>query len=288
MPIEVEGPDGQVKSFPDGTSHEEINRQMSQSYGGKSGALAPQGLQKPGQATAASGAVMPSMQSIPDYVTDEDFDKLILSKMFPHAQQLIQKTPGYIAREELAKKVGQNLGSLEERQRGGTQVLDMLQQLGHTADEGGSTLDSAIGPLNASPAFQRAREAANVWDIMGTRKGYDLHNQLTHDIHGLTTAFISAAGKGGIQMSDARQKAFEETMGAMMKATSKKEFDKIKVDADRIIRGTFGLQPGAAVSPTQSTRATQPAAPKPQGQIYHNPTTGEKIQWDGKAWQKVN
>ena len=191
-------------------------------------------------------------------------------------------------RAEAAKTVGKNLGNLEERQRGGTQVLEMLHQLGETADEGhkAGNLEPAIGPLDASPTFQRVRAAipgvGNYYD-----KAYNLHNQLMHDIHGLTTAFISSAGKGGIQMSDARQKAFEETMGAMMKATSKAEFDKIKNDAERIIRGTFGLAPGAAVQPTRSSR-TQTSAPAASGRIYQNPTTGEKIQWDGTQWRKVN
>lgn len=290
MPIEVVGPDQKVHSFPDGTSQEMISSQMQGIYGGR-GALKPQGLPGPGSATPASGAIMPSMQSTPRYHTGEDDENLVMGMMFPHMKQIIQNTPGHALRMEQAKTAGKNLGNLEERQRGGTQVLEMLNQLGETADEGHAAghLDQAIGPIDASPTFQRVRAAV---PLVGDyyEKGYNLHNQLMHDIHGLTTAFISSASKGGIQMSDARQKAFEETMGAMMKATSKEEFDKIKKDAERIIKNTFGLAPGATIEPTRSSRATAPQQQQPQRQQFRNKSTGaiETFEWDGAKWKKVN
>lgn len=287
MGVEVEGPDGKVHTFPDGTPPETINEQMTRVYGG-AGSLQPN-VPKAGEPTAAAGAVMPNMMSVPKYRTNEDWDQLMLSQLFPHAQTILQNTPGHKLRVKAAEKTGENLANLEERQRGGLQVLEMLNQLGHTADEGhaAGTLDQAIGPLDSSPTWQRVRAAI---PLVGGyyEKGYNLHNQLMHDIHGLTTAFISSAGKGGIQMSDARQKAFEETMGAMMKATTKEEFDKIKVDADRIIRGTFGLAPGAYVEPSRSARAA-PAAAAPVRQQFRNKKTGaiETFEWDGREWKKV-
>lgn len=288
MAIEVSGPDGKVHSFPDGTPTEAINSQMSQVYGGR-GSLRPQ-QPRAGDATPSSGAIMPSSQSVPNYMTDEDMDQLMLGKLFPHSASLIGNTPGHKFRVEQAAVAGKNQGNLEERQRGGLQVLNMLHQLGETADEGekDGTITSAIGPLESSSWFQKARAAT---PFVGNyyEKAYNLHNRLNHDIEGLVTAFISSAGKGGIQMSDARQKAFHETMGAMMNSTSKEEFDKIKVDADRIIRGTFGLSPGATVKQQPSGRATQPSA-QPIRQQFRNKSTGqvETLQWDGHQWQKVN
>lgn len=288
MPVEIEGPDGKVHTFPDGTPDEQINSQMSTMYGGPG--IIKDTTPQPGDATAASGAIMPSSQSVPPYRTSEDWDSMMLSQMFPHAQQVIQNTPGHARRVEEAKVVGRNMANLEERQRAGVQVLDMLHQLGETADDGHreGNLDKAIGPLDSSPTFQRVRASI---PIVGNyyEKGYNLHNQLMHDVDGLTTAFIASAAKGGITMSDARQKSFNETMGAMMKATTKEEFDKIKRDADRIIRGTFGLAPGAKVDPMRSSRGspdvrTAPGSP----QRYKNPTTGEVIEWDGTQWRKVN
>lgn len=287
MPQEIEGPDGKIHTFPDGATDEQINSQMSRVYGGRGvlEAYAP----RAGDATPASGAVMPSMQGTPSYRTREDNVNLALGVMYPHMQQIIQNTPGHKQRMSQAEVVGKNLGNLEERQRGGLQVLEMLNKLGHTADEGHASgnLDSAIGPIDASPTFQRIRAA-----IPGIgsyyEKPYNLHNQLSHDIHGLTTAFISSAGKGGITMSDARQKAFEETMGAMMKATNKEEFDKIKKDAEDIIKGTFGLAPGATVEPSRSARTAPPPPASTGGQRYINPQTKEVIEWNGREWKKVN
>lgn len=287
MPIEVEGPDGKTHSFPDGTSHEQINSQMTSVYGG-AGSLQPLGgAPAGGSPTAAAGAIMPGMQTTPPYANAEDRTNIALSMILPRGSvQALQNTPGHQQRIAQAKKTGENLANLEERQRGGGQVLDMLHQLGQTADEGAEagTLDDAIGPFNESPMFQRLRAGTvgKVWAPF--EKGYNLNNQLKHDIHGLTTAFISSAGKGGIQMSDARQKTFEETMGAMMKATNKEEFDKIKKDAERIIRGTFGLDP-APVQP----RAPAAAPAAPVRQQFRNKQTGavENFEWNGQQWQKV-
>ena len=50
--IEVEGPDGQVHQFPEGTDPQTINAQMSQRYGGKPGQLAPSPQATPNQPSA--------------------------------------------------------------------------------------------------------------------------------------------------------------------------------------------------------------------------------------------
>lgn len=290
MPIEVQGPDGKVHSFPDGTSPEQINSQMSSVYGGR-GSLKPQGLPKPGDATSASGAVMPSMQSTPGYRTDEDEENLILGTVFPHMQNVIQNTPGHAMRMEQAKTVGKKLGELEDKQRAGRQILSTLGGLGQSADEGHASgaLSGAIGPLANNETFQKAREVVNVGNILGTRDSYNLNNLLHHDIHGLTTAFVNALGSG--QMSNARQALFAETMGAMMKATSKEEFDKIKKRAEHIIRDTFNLDPGATPEPSGSGRATTPqTASGPQRQQFRNKQTGavETFEARNGQWVKVD
>lgn len=285
MPIEVEGPTGKVHQFDDTTPQDQIMAQMSKLYG-TSGSLQPH-APRPGDATPASGAVMPSMQSVPNYRSHEDDENLVLGSLFPHMVPLIQNTPGHVQRVEQAKTIGKDLGNLEEKQRAGTQVRDMLHQLGETADEGHArgALDQAIGPVNQSDIFQRVRGA-----IPGLSRwyegGYNLHNQLMHDIDGLVTAFV--ASSGNIKMSDSRQKAFTDTMGRMMNATNKTEFDKIKKDAERIINGTFGLAPGAVPAGTGSGRVAVPAPAASTAPIYHNPATGQRIQWDGTAWRQVN
>lgn len=289
MPIEVVGPDGKMHTFADDTPNDQINAQMSKVYGGE-GTLNPaEGLQTAGQQTSAMGAIMPNMQTVPPYQSKEDWGNIAMSQLLPGAAAAIQNTPGHKYRMTMAEQSAKNLSGLEERQRAGVQVLQMLGQLGHTADEGhaAGTLDQAIGPVDSSPLFQRVRAAL---PVVGNyyEKPYNLHNQLTHDIHGLTTAFVSAAGKSGITMSDARQAAFEETMGAMMKATNKQEFDKIKVDAERIIANTFGLE-SPPIPKKRGEGHGQQQAPERFRQTFRNQQTGalEEFEWTGTQWQKV-
>ena len=292
MPIEVEGPDGRVHPFADDTPDETIHSFMENIYGRKGQFLTPQTPQA-GAPTAASGVTMPHMASTPGYMSSEDYKQLMLSQMFPHAAQLLQNTPGHQLRVAAAKKVGENLGNLEERQRAGRVVVDMLHQLGETADEGHKNkyLEGAIGPLDANEYWQRGRALALGW-VPGLGKSiegsYNLHNQLEHDIEGLTTAFIASAAKGGITMSDSRQKAFKDTMGAMMKATTKEEFDKIKKDAARIIEGTFGLAPGAYIAPRSSNRAPEQQHQQ-RPRKYATAPDGRPVvlELDGRQWSEV-
>lgn len=288
MPIEVEGPDGAVHPFPDNVSRDFVMQELGRLYPGQQFNLDPV-QPRAGDATAASGAVMPNMQSVPSYHTDEDKRNLAMGLLFPHMNQVIQNTPGHAQRMEAAKTAGKNLGQLEERQRAGLQVLDALNLLKETSDDGykTGTLDSAIGPVESNPTLQRVRAAI---PVVGNyyAPSYNLNNRLQHAIHGLTTEFVASASKGGITMSDARQKAFEETMGAMMKATNKEEFDKIAHDAERIIRGTFGLAPGVKQDVTRSSRVDPQSGGIVRRQFLNN-QTGQLDTFELKngAWEKA-
>lgn len=294
MGIEVEGPDGKVHTFADNTPHEQINAEMSKIYNGQGAlqAVTPQA----GSATSASGAVMPHMGTTPAYQSQEDMRQLLLSQMFPHAQQIIQNTPGHKMRVANAEAVGKDLAKIEEKQRAGSQILNVLGQLRSTADEAhqgekdaygnivkAPSLENAIGPLEGNQWAQRMRAAV---PLLGNyyEDAYNTNNRLHHIIHGLTTAFVTASAGGN--MSDARQKAFEETMGAMMNATSKKEFDKIAHDAEQIIRDTFAMTPGAATQPQASSRGRQPQALR---QTFINNQTGqpETFEVQNGQWVKV-
>lgn len=302
MPIEVEGPDGRVHTFPDNTDQGAIMAQMASLYGGgPGGSLRPQSLPRAGDATAASGAIMPSMASTPPYMSNEDWDRVMLSQMFPNAQGTIANTPGAQFRTAQAQAAGKNLAELEERQRAGRHMLNLLHGLvgnvastpdpnrpnDPTARVAHPALDAAIGPLNSRDWWQSGREIANVGNIMGTRAGYDLHNRLSHGIHALTTAFTSAAKAGN--MSNDRQAVFTDTMGAMMHATNYDDFMRILADADHFIRENFGLAPGANV-PRQPSRTATAAPAGPQREQFRNRQTGkmETFQWNGQSWDKVN
>lgn len=295
MGIEVEGPDGKVHTFPDGTPQDQIMGEMSKLYNvqGTLSAVTPQ----TGRPTAASGAIMPHMMSTPAYRSDEDWEQLLLSRMFPHAQSIIQNTPAHKMRSAAAEGAGKNLAKIEEKQRAGTQILNVLGQLRTTADEAHTgvkdakgnyvkapSLAGAIGPMEGGAFAQKIRQM--IPGVAGYYENeYNTNNRLHHIIHGLTTAFVTASA--GQNMSDARQKAFEETMGAMMHATSKEEFDKILHDAEAIIKDTFGLTPGAYAQPTQSNRVPQ-QAPSVRQQ-FRNQKTGELETFEVRngQWVKV-
>lgn len=303
MPIEVEGPKG-VERFPDGTPDEEINRQMSQKYGfgDKLGTLAAHpGLPKGGDQSPAQGNVMPSMQTIPNYRSPEDWMNIGLATVMPRgAASVIQNTPGHAMRMEYAKKIGDDAAASEIGQKAGLKVLSGLQVLKQTADNADdSTLHRAIGPHTSSSWFQKTRRAAMMpLDLVMDPKNvpfdpsYNLNNVLHHDIEGMVTEFM-AAGKA-VNMSDARQAAFKETMGAMMNATSRQEFNRIVKHAAGIIRDTFQL-PEEASPPMRGTEGAPPppagtAAPAaPIRKQFQNQATGqyENFELVNGQWKKV-
>lgn len=281
MPIEVRGPDGITHQFPDGTPHDQINTQMGSRYPEyTNGSLRPVQQPPPGSLTPAGGNIMPNSQVQPPYLSDEDFQNLAIGARIPHAAQILQHSPGLERQRALQRKVGENQANLEDRQRAGRHLLDMMQNLlarsayqhdqqGNVVNDprghpvGAPGLNSAIGPINSNDWFQRLREGVNVGDIMGTRQGYNTHNRLTHAVDALTTAFVAAGNRGGVQMSDSRQKAFTDTLGRMMHATNPEEFNRIVEDANHFITQTFELAPGQHVAP----RGRAPPAPNAAPQV---------------------
>lgn len=286
MPYTVTGPDGKVHTFPDGTPAQAAIDALSKQYKGSFSALAPaSGLPEGGSPTVASGAVMPSMQSTPPYVSDEDAMTLGLSMVLPTSgMRALQNTPGHAMRVEMAKKTADNLASLEEKQRAGMQILkglDMVRKTVHGAPD--DVLQNAIGPTASSPWFQGTRRTISglvPGPVTPYDESYNLNNLLHHDIHGLVTQFMTA-GKA-LNMSDERQKAFEATMADMLKATNRDDLNRVAEHADAIIRSSFGL-PMKEI-PEERRRTETPAS---ADKIYVNPNTGEKIKWNGSAWEKV-
>ena len=178
---------------------------------------------------------------------------------------IINQSPAHEGAKSYQKKVGEEAAALEERQRAGALVLGQLHDLRDLSldyqKNKPDAFKGAIGPYNTTPYMEKmpliggmtAPKAAASYPgaasfIPGSPdpKAWDVQNRLQHMIHGLTTSFVASAGKGGVNMSDSRQKVFEETMGAMMQATSPEEFNKITHDAAEIIRKTFNLPPGDA------------------------------------------
>ncbi len=295
MPVLVNGPDGKQHSFPDGTTAEEVNAQLSKVYGGGGLASAMEpgegALPKAGDPTAAAGNIMPSMATAPVYNTPEDVQNLGLSMILPPgAVRTMQNTPGHAYRVQQAKDVAKNMASLEEKQRAGQQILGGLNMVRHTIGNApDDVLSNAIGPTVSNPWVQGMRRTVSglvpgPWTPYD--QSYNLSNLLHHDIHGLITQFI-AAGKSA-NMSDARQEAFNATMQDMLRATNRDDLNKVADHAEFIIRSSFGLpQPKKETPDATTAPGTDPNAVA--AQVYVNPKTGEKIRWDAqaKAWAPV-
>lgn len=206
-------------------------------------------------------APMAGMHTMPEYQSDDDIQAMMLDAALNEGKgmaSIINQSPGHMQRKAYAEGIGKAQSNLAERQRAGMDVLSSLQQLVDTArasqqeddqnKRGSYRLNEAIGPINDAGA-QWGLPAPMMMKSQWNAPAYDLNNRLHHDIEGLTTSFIMSASKGGLNMSDARQKAFADTMGAMMKATNPEEFYKISKDAENIVRDSFGIPADAPLAP---------------------------------------
>ena len=221
------------------------------------------GLPQTGDESALTSP-MPGMGTTPPYQSDEDWQAIAADVALNQGKGLssiINQSPGHMQRKAYAEGIGKAQAGLAERQRAGMDVLSSLQQLRRTAEEANQDdLNNAIGPYNDDHSgwVDLLKIRSKVSD--SGQRAYDLNNRLHHDIEGLTTSFITSASKGGLNMSDARQKAFAETMGAMMKSTKPEEFYKIAEDADNIVRDSFGIPKETPLAPY----TTQGGSPQPK------------------------
>lgn len=238
----------------------------------------PPGIPTPGGPTAVTGPPAPSMNTTPyALATPDDVAMARLETKNPRAAAALRQSPGYQQRVTEAQAVGKDLGALQERQRAGRDaVMPVFQQL--KAKINGlkdAEFQAATGPYNMSQfgpytpfvAGMTPPEAAaaypKTYGLLHDSSGYDNQNSLKHDVEGLVTAFVNAAAKSGIQMSDKRQENFEKTMGLMLKSSNKDHANEILDEAQNIIQSTFGL--GATTSADIQGKGQQAALPDPLG-----------------------
>lgn len=190
--------------------------------------------------------------------------------MVQAGNDLLNADPTQEARKKQAEKMGVNDANLAERRRAGTNVVKTFDHFDTVTkqmrEENPKAFDNAIGRVNSMPyvgdTLQTVRGA--VMGLPGVNltnnyaQGADYHNRMDHLIDGLTTAFMSSAAGSGLQMSDSRMAKFEQTMGAMRRASTPKEFDRIMGDARTIIRDVFSLNDGQQAS---AAHAEVPPAP---------------------------
>lgn len=292
--------------------------------------LAPQGLPSAGTPTAVSGNMMPAQRSAtPPYQSAEDRANIGLSMVLPPgAISALQNTPGHAYRMEQAKGAAEANKNLEESQRVGTNILRSYAQLANkfeTAPD--EVLQRAIGPRNTAeldetsptffpfthipipglsgpttvdpktnlavsgkitPVHRAAILSPNDADAAAA---WDLQNLLGHDVHGITNAFMSGAGKS-INMSDTRQEAFDATMRDFMKSTNREEAKQILEHAKGIIANDFGIPMYKAnqiiqahIADIAREKLAQKAALIPKeavGFLQSNPSSEALQQFDAK------
>lgn len=259
MAVEVEGPDGKVHAFPDGTPSDEIHQKMTGIYGNPKS-----GLPAAGTPTPTAGAVMPGSQTVPGYMTSEDMENVMRAKLLggPRAAATaLEQAPGLVYQREYGKKVAGNQAALEDRQRAGFDILPGIDQLRRMVREANDVdWKNAAGPYNAqkqpasnevwlSPSAWRAPEmtptqarASYGWSA-GDKQNQDawrLQNEMEHLIGAVTDQYVAAVGKG-VAGSDARMELFKDLMRRMMTAPTRAEAEKILDTAEASARNTFHL-----------------------------------------------
>jgi len=177
------------------------------------------------------------------------------------AQDLLNADPTYQERKAQSTKLGDDAAARSQARRTGINILKSYATLKDSFDNADdSTLTRAIGPGIQNPYFQAGRrivsgvltapmtigaELAGKEFPVPYDASYNLNNLLHHDVHGLTNSFMTGGGKS-LNLSDARQAAFDSTMADFMKATNRTEAQKVLDHAKGIISNDFGLTPEEA------------------------------------------
>lgn len=177
---------------------------------------------------------------------------------------MLERDPTYQARAKQAATMGEAAGQRQAARLAGENILSSYAKLLHSFNRtDDSTLQGAIGPYATAPysdyvPFARgmtpsqAAVAYGGWSPFGfmsgardAEKSWNAQNLFSHDVHGITNALTSAAGKG-VKMSDKRQEMFDSAMRDFMKATTRKDALKVLDHAKSIIQNDFNLTPEEA------------------------------------------
>lgn len=256
--MEVEGPDGQVHQFPDGTDMQAISAQMSQRYGGKPGQLAPsqsapdQGRMAPGASSVAPNDINTS----PQYINPQDVFSLGMA-MSPQGRAMasvINNTPGHAQAEAEAKAVGTGVGAIKIKAANAQKMLETLNTFRQHAEEAGpDTLNKAIGPDYSGgsswmplPDTSSSSYQAIAAKLGGNGDAYQLNLEMQHLKRAIAAQFKSSGAKDGA--TDAAQSNLLEAIGEAMKAKDSKGFFSVLHDADNFVRSTANLAPKPANS----------------------------------------
>lgn len=289
MTIKVTDPDGKEHEFADGTSDAAINAEMQRRWAtrGAPAAPAPTPLTGPGKmppGTVPSGlsarptfdVQMPPLSADAQrYERMRDFGGITGNRALEAAGKSgLESDPTFEARKKHAVGIGELNKERSAQRDQGANILRSFAQLRHAFDEApDDVIAGSIGPYNLSKYSQYTPlvsgmtypQAMVAYPWLNRVPGYgtgspaaaadnlNMQKLLGHDVHSLVTAFMT--GAKGLNLSDARQQAFEAAMGDFMHAADRKGATKILEHTKGIIANDFGITHDEADALIEQERA---------------------------------
>lgn len=330
MTIKVQDPDGGTHEFPDGTPDASINAEMQKRWSARS-APAPTPLTTPGRMPPGVSPGTLSAKPGSDLAAEmpplsaeaQQAERLMLygglrnNRALEQAgRTMLERDPTYQARAKQATVMGEAAGQRQAARLAGENIISSYAKLLHTFDNtDDDTLRGAIGPYASAKysdyvPFARGMTPAQAavayggWSPFGfmsgakdPEKSWNTQNLFSHDVHGITNALTSAAGKG-VRMSDKRQEMFDSAMRDFMLATDRKSARKILDHALSIIQNDFNLTPEEADRivadnivrfKREEREKAGGSTPPPTTKRVRNTRTGEieTLVLDGGEWKKA-
>lgn len=250
MPQYIKDPEGNLHTFEDNATSDQINAQMSTYWQKKQATPKVEPSipgAKPGGMQPQEGA--PDLSMVPLSDEAERYKRMsVVGGMMGNralgmaGSNLYEHDPTYIARSAAAKGAGEQAATLAGKQGAGKRVYSAVDELEQKAkawlDHVPKGFNGAIGPYNSNPAYQRW---TGTLPVFGNDAAYDFHSIMNHDIHKLTALYREMPSSGKGSGSDAQDATFFEAMGAAQKAQSPEAFFAIMQSAKQLVRDKAGL-----------------------------------------------
>lgn len=254
MPIQIEGPDGQMHVFDDNTPMDTITGQLSKTYGTAVHAPTPppDPTQPPGTQPGGLQASMNAEGGDPTMVplSPTARGNQLMSTVFGMAgnragetgfNAAVQNDPTFQSRKAQATALGKNAALLATKQEVGKRIFDefnnMESKVRAWQQHAPGAFNGATGRWNSNNWVQDATGFMNPG-------ASNLHTLLTHDIDKLTNLYrqIPGTGPGGV-ITDQQAEVFKDAIGQWMQERSAPGAWAVISSAKDMIRAQAGLSP---------------------------------------------